>query len=93
MRWIASSFAKLLCNFLNVHEGIAQLKEKWSNYKHPRRLRKSASLFVSPGGDLVAVASRNQITILRKEDDYQEPCGIFTCKDHKPVLYQCKGLK
>nr|GMD02356.1 MAG2-interacting protein 2 [Ipomoea batatas] len=67
--------------------GIAQLKEKWSNYKHPRRLRKSASLFVSPGGDLVAVASRNQITILRKEDDYQEPCGIFTCENNATFMF------
>ncbi|MBA0588317.1 hypothetical protein Gorai_001429, partial [Gossypium raimondii] len=35
----------------------------------------------------VAVAAGNQVTILRKEDDYQEPCGIFT--NSSLVLYAC----
>lgn len=28
----------------------------------------------------MAVAAVNQVTILQKDDDYQEPCGIFNCK-------------
>ncbi|XP_073123182.1 MAG2-interacting protein 2 [Henckelia pumila] len=59
--------------------GITQLKERWSDYKKPRRLRRLASLFVSEEGVYVAVASRNQITILQKGDDYQEPVGTFHC--------------
>lgn len=38
------------------------------------------SLFISSTGELVAVAASNQITILQKEDNYAEPCGIFTSK-------------
>lgn len=70
------------CNFhsLLYHEGITQIKEKWSMYRQPRRLRRLVSLFVSARGDYVAVAYGNQITILRKENDYQEPVGNFTCK-------------
>ncbi|RAL51486.1 hypothetical protein DM860_010988 [Cuscuta australis] len=67
--------------------GIAQIKEKWSTYKLPKRSRKFASLFVSPGGDLVAVATGNRITILKKEDDYQEPRGIFTCENNTTILF------
>ncbi|KAI3457970.1 hypothetical protein Pfo_014633 [Paulownia fortunei] len=59
--------------------GITQLKEKWSEYRQPRRLRRLVSLFVSARGDYVAVASGNQITILQKDNDYEEPVGIFTC--------------
>ncbi|KAH6838206.1 neuroblastoma-amplified sequence protein [Perilla frutescens var. hirtella] len=59
--------------------GITKLKEKWSAYKQPRRLRRLVSLFVSARGDYVAVAYGNQIAILRKENDYQEPVGNFTC--------------
>lgn len=59
-------------------QGVNQLKEKWNEYKQPRKLRKLASLFISPRGERVAVASGNQITILQKEDDYSKPCGTFT---------------
>lgn len=59
--------------------GVTQLKEKWSEYKQPRRPRRLVSLFVSEEGDYVAVASRNQITILQKDDEYQEPVGTFHC--------------
>lgn len=55
-----------------------QLKEKWTEYNQPKRLRRLVSLFVSPSAKHVAVAAGNRITILSKEDDYQEPCGIFT---------------
>ncbi|KDP36267.1 hypothetical protein JCGZ_09832 [Jatropha curcas] len=37
-----------------------------------------SSSLISVSGERVAVATGNQITILRKEDDYQEPYGIFT---------------
>ncbi|KAI4307064.1 hypothetical protein L6164_030294 [Bauhinia variegata] len=57
--------------------GVSQLKEKWTGYNQPKRLRKLISLFVSPRGKHVAVATGNQITILSQEDDYQEPCGVF----------------
>ncbi|KAL1541618.1 MAG2-interacting protein 2 [Salvia divinorum] len=60
--------------------GITQLKERWSAYRQPRKLRRLVSLFVSARGDYVAVAYGNQITILRKENDYQEPVGILTCE-------------
>ncbi|KAL3630728.1 hypothetical protein CASFOL_023712 [Castilleja foliolosa] len=59
-------------------QGITHLKEKWSKYRQPRRSR-LVSLFVSARGDYVAVASRNQITILQKDNEYKEPVGIFTC--------------
>ncbi|KAB2598829.1 hypothetical protein D8674_001749 [Pyrus ussuriensis x Pyrus communis] len=58
--------------------GASQLRDKWSEYKQPRKLRKLASLFISPRGERVAVASGNQITILQKEDEYSKPCGTFT---------------
>ncbi|XP_011075933.1 MAG2-interacting protein 2 isoform X2 [Sesamum indicum] len=59
--------------------GITRLKEKWSEYRQPRRLRRLVSLFVSARGDYVAVAAGSQITILQKDNDYQEPVGTFTC--------------
>ncbi|CAN8252182.1 unnamed protein product [Cochlearia groenlandica] len=58
--------------------GISQLKEKWSEYRHPRKNNKPVSLFVSPRGEFVAVTSGNHVTILRKDDDYKKPCGSFT---------------
>ncbi|CAN4085664.1 unnamed protein product [Withania somnifera] len=61
--------------------GVAQLKERWRKHGHPAKIRRYASLFVSSRGDLVAVASGNQITILQKDDDYQKHCGIFICKN------------
>lgn len=57
-----------------------QLKERWYGYSRPRANKKRVSLFVSPGGEHVAVAAENRITILHKDDDYMEPCGVFTCK-------------
>ncbi|GMI71624.1 MAG2-interacting protein 2 [Hibiscus trionum] len=58
--------------------GVSRLKEKWIQYKNPKKMQKPVSLFISPRGERVAVAAGNEITILRKEDDYQEPCGSFT---------------
>ncbi|XP_054797904.1 MAG2-interacting protein 2 isoform X2 [Prosopis cineraria] len=65
-----------LLHLLSVR-GVNQLKEKWTEYNQPKRLRRLMSLFISPRGKHVAVATGNQITILSKEDDFQEPCGIF----------------
>ncbi|KAK4277597.1 hypothetical protein QN277_015572 [Acacia crassicarpa] len=67
-----------LLHLLSVR-GVSQLKEKWTVYSQPKRLRRFISLFISPRGKHVAVATGNQITILSKEDDYQEPCGVFSC--------------
>ncbi|XP_077245639.1 MAG2-interacting protein 2-like isoform X2 [Tasmannia lanceolata] len=67
--------------------GIYQLKEKWDEYKRPRILKKSESLFISPRGDYIAVAARNQITILRKDDNYMEPCGIFTSNARSTIFF------
>ncbi|KAK9153532.1 hypothetical protein Sjap_001012 [Stephania japonica] len=61
--------------------GISRLKDKWDKYRHPMKGKKWITLFVSPSGEHVAVAARNQITILQKSDDYQYPCGVFTCDD------------
>lgn len=68
-------------------QGVSLLKEKWSQYRHPQRLRKLISMFVSPRGERVAIASGNQITILQKDDDYQEPCGYFNCSSN--VTFTC----
>ncbi|XP_059628990.1 MAG2-interacting protein 2 [Cornus florida] len=70
---VKGSFLSLLST-----RGVSQLKEKWSEYRRPRKLRKCTSLFVSPGGKHVAIAAGNRITILQKDDDYQETCGFFT---------------
>lgn len=68
------------------HEGLSQLKEKLTEYKQPKKLKKLTSLFVSPRGERVAVAAGNYITILQKEDDYTVPCGIFTSKIYWMII-------
>ncbi|KAL3524435.1 hypothetical protein ACH5RR_017269 [Cinchona calisaya] len=60
--------------------GIINLKERWTVYRNPKKLGKYAALFISPNADRVAVAFRNQITFLQKDDDYQEPSGTFTSR-------------
>ncbi|XP_020256602.1 MAG2-interacting protein 2 isoform X2 [Asparagus officinalis] len=62
-------------------QGAKQLKEKWTRYKRPRLFTKRTSLFVSPNGEYIAIACRNQITILQKGDNYMHPTGIFTSND------------
>ncbi|KAI5405491.1 MAG2-interacting protein 2 isoform X1 [Lathyrus oleraceus] len=69
-----------LLSLLSVR-GVTQLKEKWTEYNEPKRLRKLVSLFVSPTAKYVAVAAGNRITILSKEDDYQQSYAIFTGSD------------
>lgn len=59
--------------------GVSKLREKWSMCRQPRKTKQLVSLFISPRGERVAVAAGNQITILQKDDDYQESCGIFNC--------------
>ncbi|KAJ6410965.1 hypothetical protein OIU84_007673 [Salix udensis] len=66
---------------------LSIIKDKWSDYRNynsknsnlATRSKRNLSLFISPRGEYVAVASANQITILSKENDYQQPHGIFTC--------------
>ncbi|KAL9459753.1 hypothetical protein AB3S75_003035 [Citrus x aurantiifolia] len=67
--------------------GVSKLREKWSMYRQPRKTKKQVSLFISPRGERVAVAAGNQITILQKDDDYQEPCGIFNCSGLGASIY------
>ncbi|XP_021753504.1 MAG2-interacting protein 2-like [Chenopodium quinoa] len=57
--------------------GLTQIKEKWNAYRQPKRLKRLVSLFVSPKGERVAVAVGNHITILRKDEEYQQPYGTF----------------
>ncbi|CAI0397502.1 unnamed protein product [Linum tenue] len=73
-------------SFLSIR-GISQLKEKWSGQSNQANVKKPASLFISPRGEHVAVATGSQITILQKEDDYQEPSGIFN--GGSSCLYTC----
>lgn len=65
---------------LLYHEGLNEFREKWATSKYPQKLSKWISMFVSPSGEHVAIAVGNEITILQRDDNYQEPCGIFTCK-------------
>lgn len=79
-------FLLLLFLFLLIYacgdaEGVTSLKEKWNEYSRGRTPnRRMTSLFVSPDGEHVAVAAGNRIVILRKEDDYKVPCGVFISK-------------
>ena len=54
-----------------------RLRDKWIGYNRPHRIERSVSLFISSNGERVAVAAGNQITILRKENDYLDSFGIF----------------
>ena len=56
-------------------------------YASKKKLKRWVSLFVSLRGERVAVAARNQITILQKDDNYQEPCGIFTSNSLGTFVY------
>ncbi|KAH7668338.1 WD40-repeat-containing domain-containing protein [Dioscorea alata] len=67
-------------------QGLKQFREKLGGYKKPRTLKRSFSLFVSPGGEHVAIAAGNQIIILQKDDDYMEPCGIFVSNDQQTTF-------
>eukprot|EP00258_Populus_trichocarpa_P025787 XP_024441806.1 MAG2-interacting protein 2 isoform X4 [Populus trichocarpa] len=66
---------------------LSIIKDKWSDYRNYNSnnsrlatgIKRNLSLFISPRGEYVAVASANQITILSKENEYQQPHGIFTC--------------
>ena len=55
--------------------------------KNKIKLKRQVSLFVSLRGGRVVVAARNQINILQKDDNYQEPCGIFTSNNLGTFIY------
>ncbi|KAL5719141.1 hypothetical protein ACHQM5_011963 [Ranunculus cassubicifolius] len=61
--------------------GVNQLKEIWSEYKNPKKVKKLTSLFVSPSGEHVAVTTGNQISVLQKSDNYKKPCGLFSSEN------------
>ncbi|XP_076915022.1 MAG2-interacting protein 2-like [Bidens hawaiensis] len=67
------SFLRLLST-----KGLSEFREKWTTNRHAQKLSKWTSIFVSPNGEHVAVAVGNVITFLHIDDNYQEPCGIFT---------------
>ncbi|XP_071709835.1 MAG2-interacting protein 2 [Rutidosis leptorrhynchoides] len=58
-------------------KGLSELREKWTSSRHQQKLSKWTSMFVSPTGEHVAIAVGNQITILQRDDNYQQPCGIY----------------
>ncbi|KAI3740580.1 hypothetical protein L2E82_31048 [Cichorium intybus] len=66
-------------------EGLSEFREKWTTNKHQQNLSKWISMFISPSGKHVAIAVGNEITILQRDDNYQEPCRIFTCS--YPITY------
>ncbi|KAI3756951.1 hypothetical protein L6452_04483 [Arctium lappa] len=66
-----------LLRFLST-QGLSEFREKWTTSRHPQKLSKWISVFVSPNGEYVAIAVGNEITFLERDDNYQEPCGIFT---------------
>ncbi|KAG9452632.1 hypothetical protein H6P81_005536 [Aristolochia fimbriata] len=68
-------------SYFSFLSGINQTIGKWRRHKRPKTLRECMLLCVSPGGNYVAVAAGNEITILQKEDNYLEPCGIFSSDD------------
>ncbi|WCJ32440.1 hypothetical protein M5689_013862 [Euphorbia peplus] len=67
--------------------GITQLKEKWKGYRNPSKAKKPVLLVISPRGERVAVATGSRITFLQQEDDYQEPCGVFTSSSLRLFTY------
>ncbi|KAL9237446.1 hypothetical protein vseg_011993 [Gypsophila vaccaria] len=74
-----NSSGGVLSSLMSI-KGLTQIKEKWTGYRQPKKSKRSVSLFVSTNGERVAVAVANRVTILRKADDYQLPCGTFTCE-------------
>ncbi|XP_022959283.1 MAG2-interacting protein 2-like [Cucurbita moschata] len=64
-------------SFLSLFRIGGRLRNKWIGYNQPQRIERSVSLFISSSGERVAVAAGNQITILRKKDDYLDSFGIF----------------
>ncbi|XP_068649778.1 MAG2-interacting protein 2 isoform X2 [Aristolochia californica] len=68
-------------SYFSFLSGINQTIEKWRRHKRPKTLRECILLCVSPRGTYVAVAAGNEITILQKDDNYMEPCGIFSSDD------------
>lgn len=71
------TFYEFILTFIPICEVAGRLWDKWIGSNKPLRIGRSVSLFISSSGERVAVAAGNQITILRKEDDYLDPFGIF----------------
>ncbi|GJZ78464.1 MAG2-interacting protein 2 [Tanacetum coccineum] len=67
-----------LFSFIST-KGLSEFRERWTKNRHPHKLSKWISMFVSPSGEHVAIAvGKIEINILQRDDNYQEPCGIFT---------------
>ncbi|KAL4557204.1 hypothetical protein LXL04_035377 [Taraxacum kok-saghyz] len=66
-------------------QGLSEFREKWTTNKNPQKLTKYISMYVSPSSEHVAIAVGNTVTILQRDDNYQNPCGIFTCS--YPITY------
>lgn len=75
---ILEALYEFTLTFIPICEVAGRLRDKWIGYNQPQRITRSVSLFISSSGDRVAVATGNQITILRKEDDYLDPTGSFS---------------
>lgn len=71
------AFYEFILTLILIRAVVGRLRDKWIGYNQTQRIGRSVSLFISPSGERVAVAAGNQITILRKEDDYLDPFGIF----------------
>ncbi|CAN1250963.1 MAG2-interacting protein 2 [Linum perenne] len=72
--------------------GISRLREKWSSHSSRDKFKKPVSLFISSMGERVAVATGSQITILQKDDDYQEPTGLFNTSFSQFLFFQSSDL-
>uniref|UniRef100_A0A7N0ZST8 Sec39 domain-containing protein n=1 Tax=Kalanchoe fedtschenkoi TaxID=63787 RepID=A0A7N0ZST8_KALFE len=70
-----------------LSRAIKQVKERWRGRKHTGKQGKPVSLFLSERGENVAVVTGNYITLLRKDDDYHDPCGTFTSSSLNAVIY------
>uniref|UniRef100_A0A1D1Z3C7 Neuroblastoma-amplified sequence n=1 Tax=Anthurium amnicola TaxID=1678845 RepID=A0A1D1Z3C7_9ARAE len=66
--------------------GLHQLKGKLVGYNLSRSFNRRMSLFISPNGEHVGIAAGNQITILQKDDNYINPCGIFISDDELSIF-------
>ncbi|XP_042447126.1 MAG2-interacting protein 2-like [Zingiber officinale] len=78
---VASSSSGGFLSYLSLR-GVVHFKERWYQYRRSRAVNKKVSLIVSSGGEHVAVAVGNQISIFHKDDDYMNPCGVYTCDKH-----------
>ncbi|KAG6469983.1 hypothetical protein ZIOFF_070922 [Zingiber officinale] len=83
---VASSSSGGFLSYLSLR-GVVHFKERWYQYRRSRAVNKKVSLIVSSGGEHVAVAVGNQISIFHKDDDYMNPCGVYTCSYYPLCVY------